>query len=480
MRRTGPLGELTPGAQATLLGGALYAYESRVPGAPADGSAPTAAEARLQPPSLGHSTAGGDSGASSHRSTVAATVGEAASAAPGGGEAPRGGAGPAAFSDLLQLSLDRILQFSYRDHRDGRGAPGHRSVDSNRSSRAAAGDVSGNNSWDHSFLSSERSANSSMVVNAMLNSSENPLLDGPGEAVLSSRQEATATDRSVSMDVTETMRAAQHELAEVQRVIAEEPRGAEADGHQGAQVVPRLMVNRPLRDLGLGRLAIDAQLHSDYRLRPGSISESEDDPDDEGVMSVIGFDSPRSENSLPRPASNQRHVPVGDFHQRRVDPGDPLDETASVWGIDEDASHDGSDTFASATRSDSLQQSARTVLGDTLTIEGGLDGGLTSVLHRLALENLSLDESLTRSVRRVLQLGTVLTGQRLSDEEILALPKVRFDAAEQQSCSICLEQYQRGELLTALKCGHFFHVGCLAKWFQRSMQCPLCRSECVS
>mmetsp|Transcript_36504 Transcript_36504/g.64306 ORF Transcript_36504/g.64306 Transcript_36504/m.64306 type:complete len:557 (+) Transcript_36504:174-1844(+) len=109
-----------------------------------------------------------------------------------------------------------------------------------------------------------------------------------------------------------------------------------------------------------------------------------------------------------------------------------------------------------------------------------LDGSLNSMLRRLTVESQLLDESLTRSVRRVLQLGTVLAGQRLSDEEIRALPKVRFESAEQQHCAICLEAYQEGELLTALRCSHFFHIGCLARWMQRATVCPLCRTHCGS
>lgn len=107
-----------------------------------------------------------------------------------------------------------------------------------------------------------------------------------------------------------------------------------------------------------------------------------------------------------------------------------------------------------------------------------LDGSLNSMLRRLTVESQLLDESLTRSVRRVLQLGTVLTGQRLSDEEIRALPKVRFESAEQQHCAICLEAYQEGELLTALRCSHYFHVECLARWMRRATLCPLCRTPC--
>jgi len=105
-----------------------------------------------------------------------------------------------------------------------------------------------------------------------------------------------------------------------------------------------------------------------------------------------------------------------------------------------------------------------------------LEGTLGAMLRRLTTD--SIEESATASVRRVLQLGAVMTGHRLSDEEIRALPKVRFEAKEQQHCSICLEAYKQGQLLTATRCNHFFHVECLAGWMQRATQCPLCRQEC--
>lgn len=147
-----------------------------------------------------------------------------------------------------------------------------------------------------------------------------------------------------------------------------------------------------------------------------------------------------------------------------------MEETTSVWGFG-DTIHSTTSTGQSA----SVQHSARTVLGDTSNPDTGPDDPISSVLSRLAFENLVLDESLTRSVRRVLQLGTVLAGQRLADDEIRDLPKVRFDQQEEQSCSICLEPYQQGELLTALRCQHFFHVECVARWFKHSSLCPLCR-----
>jgi hypothetical protein len=67
-------------------------------------------------------------------------------------------------------------------------------------------------------------------------------------------------------------------------------------------------------------------------------------------------------------------------------------------------------------------------------------------------------------------------GHRPSDIEVGKLSKVRFEDPEMQSCSICLEAFQQGILLTKLQCNHVFHVSCLTEWIQRSTQCPNCRA----
>lgn len=183
-----------------------------------------------------------------------------------------------------------------------------------------------------------------------------------------------------------------------------------------------------------------------------SVSEVDSDREEEGVVSVVAVDTPRSMRS-----------------QYSITPDQTFLEETSVAGLGDtiQSSSSGSSSF------EAQQRSLRTGL-DTLSLEG-LDGGLVALLNRLSFDISSLDESLSNSMRTVMQIGTVLTGQHLSDDEISALPKVRFDQTEQQNCAICLEPYQRGELLTSLSCHHFFHVDCLAGWFRRSAQCPLCR-----
>mmetsp|Transcript_32293 Transcript_32293/g.99316 ORF Transcript_32293/g.99316 Transcript_32293/m.99316 type:complete len:287 (+) Transcript_32293:3-863(+) len=65
---------------------------------------------------------------------------------------------------------------------------------------------------------------------------------------------------------------------------------------------------------------------------------------------------------------------------------------------------------------------------------------------------------------------------RLTSEEAQALPRVHFEDPELQSCSICIEFFRQGMLLTGLGCGHVFHVECLAQWVQRAAYCPNCRA----
>mmetsp|Transcript_106634 Transcript_106634/g.200923 ORF Transcript_106634/g.200923 Transcript_106634/m.200923 type:complete len:355 (-) Transcript_106634:43-1107(-) len=141
----------------------------------------------------------------------------------------------------------------------------------------------------------------------------------------------------------------------------------------------------------------------------------------------------------------------------------------------------------STARSDGFWRTARTVMGattaalnDSTPMDGEVDVSISAhvrgMLQQLA-EDGELDDTLAGSARRMVQLGSVANGQRLSDEEMEALPKIRFESVEQQSCAICLEAYSQGELLTALRCNHFFHTECLTRWFQRSTQCPLCRSQ---
>ncbi|KAL1290708.1 hypothetical protein HN51_059112 [Arachis hypogaea] len=44
-------------------------------------------------------------------------------------------------------------------------------------------------------------------------------------------------------------------------------------------------------------------------------------------------------------------------------------------------------------------------------------------------------------------------------------------------CVICQIEYEEGEALVALRCGHPFHTDCISKWLQVRKVCPICSSE---
>ncbi len=46
------------------------------------------------------------------------------------------------------------------------------------------------------------------------------------------------------------------------------------------------------------------------------------------------------------------------------------------------------------------------------------------------------------------------------------------------SCPVCLDEFNQGEVINELPCGHCFHIACIHPWLQyRSPCCPLCKMD---
>ena len=55
--------------------------------------------------------------------------------------------------------------------------------------------------------------------------------------------------------------------------------------------------------------------------------------------------------------------------------------------------------------------------------------------------------------------------------------KIKEDELILSECSICLENYNKGDKISILSCGHYYHSECLNRWIEKKEECPLCRIE---
>ena len=64
----------------------------------------------------------------------------------------------------------------------------------------------------------------------------------------------------------------------------------------------------------------------------------------------------------------------------------------------------------------------------------------------------------------------------MNKKELKKIKKMKIGKS-QSSCSICHDQYSKGEIIRFLPCEHFFHYKCLKPWFKKSSLCPVCRFD---
>jgi len=48
---------------------------------------------------------------------------------------------------------------------------------------------------------------------------------------------------------------------------------------------------------------------------------------------------------------------------------------------------------------------------------------------------------------------------------------------EKTSCTICLEEFYKGDEIKTIPCMHFYHSECIDEWFKRSKSCPICNAS---
>jgi hypothetical protein len=73
-----------------------------------------------------------------------------------------------------------------------------------------------------------------------------------------------------------------------------------------------------------------------------------------------------------------------------------------------------------------------------------------------------------------------MTTELLSEDNLRHLPQRQYhpdpEAAEEEACPICLDEYQEEDVLRELPCGHMYHSRCVDTWLLvKSASCPMCK-----
>lgn len=73
-------------------------------------------------------------------------------------------------------------------------------------------------------------------------------------------------------------------------------------------------------------------------------------------------------------------------------------------------------------------------------------------------------------------------GRQPSLNELPLLPPFRYEGkgeVKETSCSICLENFVKGQQLRRLACQHVYHEECIASWWKqkgKKTTCPVCKA----
>eukprot|EP00553_Chaetoceros_curvisetus_P007467 CAMPEP_0204622652 /NCGR_PEP_ID=MMETSP0717-20131115/8336_1 /ASSEMBLY_ACC=CAM_ASM_000666 /TAXON_ID=230516 /ORGANISM="Chaetoceros curvisetus" /LENGTH=382 /DNA_ID=CAMNT_0051637457 /DNA_START=31 /DNA_END=1179 /DNA_ORIENTATION=+ len=64
-----------------------------------------------------------------------------------------------------------------------------------------------------------------------------------------------------------------------------------------------------------------------------------------------------------------------------------------------------------------------------------------------------------------------------NSQKVIECDDLKPHKNEDPSCCICLCEYEEGEMLTQLKCGHVYHKECIDSWCKNHVTCPLCNLD---
>jgi len=103
-----------------------------------------------------------------------------------------------------------------------------------------------------------------------------------------------------------------------------------------------------------------------------------------------------------------------------------------------------------------------------------------SGLTMAQLLDLSNRELTPEDYEMLLLLDSTVAKKTCLKDQISELKETLFSANETDSspCAVCMFDFEDGDKVKHIRCGHFFHSDCIEPWLtQHSTQCPLCKAE---
>ena len=78
--------------------------------------------------------------------------------------------------------------------------------------------------------------------------------------------------------------------------------------------------------------------------------------------------------------------------------------------------------------------------------------------------------------RKFMSICHVINHDETSDEKT-SVKLRRQKSSDQQTCAICIADYNNNDVLRILPCGHNFHQECIDQWLNQSLLCPFCKRD---
>lgn len=131
---------------------------------------------------------------------------------------------------------------------------------------------------------------------------------------------------------------------------------------------------------------------------------------------------------------------------------------------------------------------ARIGKNTTIFCEGLLNPSLRNLLPPNLLNQVAqlppgLQMLLLNTERSTRELEDMLSHRRglfpstLSEIESFDWPPADSSVTQQQTCMVCLCEFQIADTCRKLPCNHVFHQGCIDEWLQRCTDCPICKGN---